>query len=162
MVGPEKLMSQIPEGALPENVPPLPVVVPDPDKQAAIRAATYYDRVEAERERDRRLMEQAKIALEVQLHRVADLQKLLDDERRMHASTQQLLNVAIQDKADLEAILATEQDHHEDRARRLSGFDFSRNKRRNGKHKRNGDSVPDVAGSTVQVDLDPSVLNEGV
>jgi septal ring factor EnvC (AmiA/AmiB activator) len=143
-----------------EAVIPLPRQ--DHDKEAAIRAATYYDRVETERTEQRRLMEQAKIALEVQLHRNADLQKQLDDERRMRASDQQFISALTQDKADLEATLAVEQDHHEDRAARLSRFEFSRLKRRNGKHpKRNGDSVPVDTGSEVEVAIDPSVLASG-
>jgi hypothetical protein len=98
----------------------------------------------------------------VQLHRNADLQKQLDDERRMRASDQQFISALTQDKADLEATLAVEQDHHEDRAARLSRFEFSRLKRRNGKHpKRNGDSVPVDTGSEVEVAIDPSVLASG-
>jgi hypothetical protein len=148
-------MTDLPEVAV------IPAPIQDPDKEAAIRAATYYDRVEIERAEQRRFLEQAKIALEVQLHRNADLQKQLDGERRMHESTQQLLNQKIQDCADLEATLAVEQDHHEDRAARLSRFEFSRLRKRNGRPKRNGDTVPDDTGSTVEVALDASVLASG-
>jgi hypothetical protein len=159
MTGPDKMMSQIPAEFMPEEVPPVPAVVQDENKQAAIRAATYYDRVEAERAEHRRLIEQAKMALEIQLHRNTDLQNLLDEERKMRASDQQFINAIMSDKADLEAILATQQAHHEDQAARLSRFEFSRLKRRNGKHsKRNGDPMPDVTGSAVEVGIDPSIL----
>jgi len=155
-------MNKIPEGMMPEEAPPVPVVLQDEEKKAAIRAAVYYDRVAAEQEQCRRLVEQAKIALEVQIARLADVQKMLDAERTMHASTQELLNKKLQDCADLEAILADERDHHEHRAARLGGFEFSRLRKRNGKHsKRNGDTLSDVAGSEVKVDLDPSVLASG-
>jgi len=155
-------MSGIPEDMMPEAVPPVPVVVQDEDKQAAIRAATYYDRVEVERAEHRRLLEQSKIALEVQIARIGDLQKILDAERIMHASTQQLLNQKIQDCAELEATLAIERDNYENGAARLGRFEFSRNKRRNGKHtKRNGDSLPDTTGGEVQVDIASSVLASG-
>jgi|SRR5215472_3997008 len=155
-------MSGIPEDMMPEVVPSVPVVVQDEDKQAAIRAATYYDRVEAERAEYRRLLEQSKIALEIQIARLGDLQKLLDAERTMHASTQQLLNQKLQDCAELEATLAIERDHYENGAARLGRFEFSRDRKRNGKRsKRNGDSLPDTTGSEVEVDIASSVLASG-
>jgi|SRR5215469_5908545 len=155
-------LGQIPEAMMPYEAPPVPTVVQDPDKQAAIRAATYYDRVEAEREQHRQLLEQAKIALEIQITRNGDLQKLLDAERDRYALIERAYHDAIQDRADLEAILADERDHHEDRASRLGRFDFSRLRKRNGKHpKRNGDTVSDNAGSTVEVAIDPHVLASG-
>jgi len=137
----------------------LPTPEHDPDKEAAMRAAMFYDRAKQERDEMLRLLEQSKMALQVRDHQIASLELQVATERNRYDALQASYNEAVQDKADLEAILSTQQAHHEDQASRLARFEFSRLKRkRNGK--RNGDAMSDASGSTVEVDI-ASVLASG-
>jgi chromosome segregation ATPase len=131
---------------LPE-IAELPVPAPDLNKEAAMRAATYYDLVEQERTEHRRLLEQAKMACEVKDHQIDDLRLQVATLNNRLDSMQNAYNEKAQDCADLEAILSTQQAHHEDQAARLARFEFSRLRRkRNGKHKPS-DAVSDTSGS---------------
>jgi hypothetical protein len=134
-------MTELPEIAT------LPVPAQDPDKEAAMRAAMFYDRAKQERDELLNLLEQSKIALQIKDNQIAELQLALATERNRVDSMQNAYNEKAQDCADLEAILSTQQAHHEDQAARLARFEFSRLRRkRNGKHKPS-DAVPDLAGS---------------
>jgi len=134
---------------LPKEVPPVPKVVRDEDKEAAIRAATYYDRVEAEREQHRQLLEQSKVALEVQMIRMGDLRQELDCVRGERDALMEECVAYRELYANLKASLA-----------RFELPDVRRAAKRNGKHKPS-DTVSDSIGSAVEVALDPSVLASG-
>jgi hypothetical protein len=132
---------------LPE-IATLPVPTPDPDKEAAMRAAMFYDRAKQEREDLLHLLEQSKVALQIRDNQIAELQLAVATERNRFDSLQNSYNEALQDKADLEAILSTQQAHHEDQAARLARFEFSRLRRkRNGKRNGPSDTVSDASGS---------------
>ena len=130
---------------LPE-IATLPVPAPDPDKEAVMRAAVFYDRAKQERDDLLHLLEQSKMALDVRDHQIADLQLTLATERNRYDALQNSYNEKVQDCADLEAILSGVQGNLEDLAARLSRFEFSRLRRkRNGKHKPS-DTVSDNGG----------------
>ena len=134
-------MSELPEVAT------LPVPTQDPDKEAVMRAAVFYDRAKQERDDLIHLLEQSKMALEVRDHQIADLRLQVATLNNRLDSMQNAYNEKAQDCADLEAILSTQQAHHEDQAARLARFEFSRLRRkRNGKHKPS-DAVSDASGS---------------
>jgi predicted nucleic acid-binding Zn-ribbon protein len=107
----------------------------------------FYDRAKQERDELLNLLEQSKIALQIKDNQIAELQLALATERNRVDSMQNAYNEKAQDCADLEAILSTQQAHHEDQAARLARFEFSRLRRkRNGKHKPS-DAVSDNGGS---------------
>src|SRR5215472_18658249 len=108
----------------------LPTPEHDLDKEAAMRAAMFYDRAKQERDEMMRLLEQSKMALQVRDHQIASLELQVATERNRYDALQASYNEAVQDKADLEAILSTQQAHHEDQASRLARFEFSRLKRK--------------------------------
>jgi hypothetical protein len=119
----------------------------DPDREAAMRAAMFYDRAKQERDDMIRLLEQSKLALEVKEHHIQTLKLDNATERNRYDVLQTAYAEALQDKADLEAILSTQQAHHEDQAARLAKFEFSRLRRKRNGDKRNGKTVPDTSGS---------------
>jgi len=128
---------------IPEGVPekPIEAVVPPPrhdaDKEAAMRAAVFYDRAQQERDEHMRLLEQSKVAIQVQDNQINSLKLELATERNRYDALQNSYNEKVQDCADLEAILASVQGVFEDHAARLGRFEFSRLKRRrNGGAKR--------------------------
>ena len=134
----------------------IPLPTPDPDKEVMLRAAVAYDNAKQEREKLLAMGEKATIALEVSQLHVNTLEATLTAERDNHVFLQKAYEDAIRDRADLEALLAVEQDHHEDRAARLAKFEFSRlRNKRNGKrtHRDNGgvNAVSDALGSAGEV-----------
>lgn len=138
----------------------IPLPTPDPQREVYVRAAMAYESAKAEREEFIRLLEQAKVAIQVRDNQIETLRGDLAVERTRYDSLQHSYNEALQDRADLEAILATQQAHHEDQAARLAKFEFSRLRRKRNGNKRNGpsDSVPDDAGSAVEVAIGEVVL----
>src|SRR5215469_6168876 len=126
----------------------LPTPGHDPDKEAAMRAAMFYERAKLERDEMMRLLEQSKVAIQVQDNQIASLKLEIATERNRYDALQNSYNEKVQDCADLEAVLASVQGVFEDHAARLGRFEFSRLKRkRNGSAKRNGDAVSDKDGS---------------
>lgn len=138
----------------------IPLPTPDPDREAAMRAAMFYDKAKQERDEFVRLLEQAKVACQVKDNQIARLEMEIATERNRYDSLQHSYNEALQDRADLEAILSTQRDHHEDQAARLAKFEFSRLRARK-RNKRNGESVPDNAGSEAALADLASVVASG-
>ena len=127
-----------------------------------MRAAVFYDRAKGERDELIQMIEKAKLAIQVRDNRIASLELQVATEQNRYDTLHNAYNEALQDRADLEAILATQQAHHEDQAARLSKFEFSRirNKRRsNGK--RSGEPVLDARGSPSEMASGASVLAHG-
>ena len=147
-------IGKIPDDMMPEQAT-VPLPTPDPDKEVMLRAAVAYDNAKQERERLLAMVDKATIALEVSQLHVNTLEATLAAERDNHAFLQKAYDDAIRDRADLEAILATEQSHHENSAARLAKFEFSRLRKRNGKraHRDNGgvNAVSDALGSAPEV-----------
>lgn len=126
----------------------IPSPTPDPEKDAVLRAAVFYDRVKQERDDLLLKLEQARYACDVKDNQIRTLELSAATEQNRYDALHNAYNEALQDRADLEAILTTQQAHHEDQAARLAKFEFSR-LRRNKSRKRNGngESVPDASGS---------------
>jgi hypothetical protein len=143
---------------------PVEAIIPLPPKdaaeEAAMQAAFFYQQAKDERARIMGDLARATKALEEKNYQIGQLQSALNEERKEHAFTKQAYENAIRDCADLEAVLAVEQDFHEDRAARLAKFEFSRLKRRrNGKHKPS-DTLPDTIRSEGEMAVASAVLSD--
>jgi len=129
----------------------LPTPQVDPDRDAAMRAAVFYDRARQERDDLLRLLDEAKVALGIKDNQIQALKLEVAAERNRHDALQSCYLEALQDRADLESLLAGLQGMFEDQAKRLGAFEFSRLRRkRNGNGKRSHAepaTMSDIQGS---------------
>src|SRR5215469_11911554 len=150
------------EVILPEEAT-VPLPPPDREKEIAMMAAVNVDRWREEREKVAHALEQAIIATQVKDVAIATLEETLAVERKRFDELYRTHMEVIQDNADLQAILASTQAHHENEAARLARFEFSRlrSKRRNG-NKRNGPSgpPPDTIRSEGEMAVASAVLSD--